>query len=289
MRPNSFLIGVMAGAGAMYLLDPVRGTERRSRLGRRLAQVRAGLENGALPDPRSLLGWEREVPRSRADDAADVDVLALRSGGRDLGRLKATSTLVGVAGGALAAYGLARRGRVGGAMRAIGATMLASGLRDLEGAPRGLLRERRRALEARRSIHIAAPPDAVFRFWSDVANMPRFMAGVTTVRDLGGGRSEWVGDTAAGVPVSWTARVTERMPGKLLAWRSEPNGAGEQSAAFRFTPAGTGTRVDARVAYVPAIGQSDKAAAGLFGDNPSGRLGAELERARKLIETEGGR
>ncbi len=287
MRPNSFLTGVMVGAGAMYLLDPVRGTERRARVGRRLAQVREGIENGALPDARSLLGWDRGIPRSRADDGADLDVTILRSGGRDFGRLKATSALVGVAGGALAAYGLARRGRVGGAMRAIGTTMLASGLRDLEGAPRGLLRERRRALEARRSVHVAAPPETVFRFWSDVANLPRFLAGVRTVRDLGSGRSQWIGDSAAGIPVSWAARVTEQVPGSLIAWRSEPNGAGEQTATFRFTPAGAGTRVDARVTYVPAEGQSDKAAAALFGENPTARLGAELERARTLIESGG--
>lgn len=289
MRPNSFLAGAIAGAGAMYLLDPARGTERRARLGRRLGAVRRGLETGALPDARSLLGWQPDEPRRRAGDADEVDVSVLRSGARDFGRLKATSALVGVAGGALAAYGFTRRGRVGGAMRAIGTTMLASGLRDLEGAPRGLLRERRRALEARRSIYIAAPPATVFAFWSDTANVPRFIAGVASVRDLGGGRSEWVGDSAAGVPVSWAARVTERVSDRVIAWRSEPNGAGEQTASFRFTPAGTGTRVDARVAYLPAAGQSDKAAAGLFGENPSERLGAELERARTAIETEGGR
>ena len=289
MRPNSFLAGALAGAGAMYLLDPARGAERRARLGRRLARVRRGIETGALPDARSLLGWEADDPRRRADDTEDVDVSLLRSGGRDFGRLKATSALVGVAGGALAAYGLTRRGRVGGAMRAIGTTMLASGLRDLEGAPRGLMRERRRALEARRSIHIAAPPATVFAFWSDVANLPRFMAGVASVRDLGAGRSEWVGNSAAGVAVSWTARVTDHLTDRAIAWRSEASGAGEQTTSFRFTPAGTGTRVDARIAYVPAAGQSDKAAAGLFGENPSARLGAELERAKTVIETEGGR
>jgi len=289
MRPNSFLAGVVVGAGAVYLLDPARGRERRARLGHRLAQVRRGIETGALPDARSLLGWESGDVRRRADDDEQVDVSVLRSGDRDFGRLKATSALVGVAGGALAAYGLTRRGRVGGAMRAIGTTMLASGLKDLEGAPRGLLRERRRALEARRSIHIAAPPATVFAFWSDVTNVPRYIAGVASVRDLGAGRSEWVGDSAAGVPVSWTARMTERVPGQSIAWRSEPNGAGEQTASFRFTPAGSGTRVDARIAYAPPAGQSDKAAAGLFGENPSTRLGAELERAKAVIESEGGR
>ena len=289
MRPNSFLAGAIAGASAMYLLDPARGTERRARLRHRLAQVRRGIETGALPDARSLLGWESDEPRRRADDAEEVNVSLLRSGARDFGRLKATSALVGVAGGALAAYGLTRRGRVGGAMRAIGTTMLASGLKDLEGAPRGLLRERRRALEARRSIHIAAPLSIVFAFWADVANVPRYIAGVAAVRDLGGGRSEWVGDSAAGVPVSWTARVTERVPDRAITWRSDPSGAGEQTASFRFTPAGSGTRVDARISYVPPAGQSDKAAAGLFGENPTARLGAELERAKAVIETEGGR
>lgn len=288
MGRNGFLAGAIAGAGAMYLLDPAHGAERRGRLRHGVDRLRAGLQSGALPSARSLLGWDADEVRRRADDGSDVDVSVLRSGAPDFGRLKATSALVGVAGGALAAYGLTRRGRMGGAMRAIGTTMLASGLRDLEGAPRGLLRERRRTREARRSVHVAAPPDAVFAFWSDVANIPRFMAGITEVHDLGDDRLRWVGDSAAGVPVSWTARLAEHVPGRLIVWQSDPNGAGEHTATFRFTPAGSGTRVDARVAYVPPANQTDKAAAGLFGDDPSARLGAELERAKALIETERG-
>jgi uncharacterized membrane protein len=287
MGRNTFLAGALAGAGAMYFLDPEHGTERRKRFLIRLERIRGGLESGALPDLRSLARGDAP-PRRRADDDPETDVTCLRAGGLDLGRLRATSALVGVAGGALAAYGFTRRGRLGGAMRALGTTMLASGLRDLEGAPHGMLRERRRTLQARRSIHIAADPETVYGFWADAANAPRFLAGVTAVRDLGEGRSRWTAESAAGVPVSWTARVVEQVPGRLLAWRSDPNGAGEQTATFRFTPAGRGTRVDARVAYTPPPDQSDKAAAAVFGDDPSARLSAELERARTAIESDGG-
>ena len=288
MGRTSFLTGAVAGAGAMYFLDPEHGNARRARFRRRLERMQQGIRDGALPDARSILGLEPDVPRQRGDDTDDIDVSRLRAGGRDLGRLKASSALVGVAGGALAAYGLAKRGRVGGAMRAIGTTMLASGLRDLNGSPPGFLRERRRTLQARRSIHIAASADRVFRFWADVSNVPRFISGVSAIHDLGDGRSRWVGDSAAGVPVSWTARVVEQEPGRCIAWGSDPNGAGEQTATFRFTPAGTGTRVDARLTYAIPAGQSEKAAAALFGENPSIRLGAELERAKALIELEGG-
>jgi len=36
-------------------------------------------------------------------------------------------------------------------------------------------------------ITINAPVEDVFRFWSNVANFPRFMAGLNEVRDLGNG------------------------------------------------------------------------------------------------------
>ena len=287
MGRKTFLAGVVVGAGAMYLLDPEHGPGRRVRLRQRLDRMRESLRSGALPSPLALIGRSGEI-RHRAGDVDGMDVLHLRQGGADLGRLKASSALVGVAGGALAAFGLTRRGRVGGAMRAIGTTMLASGLRDLESEPRGLLRERRRSLEARRAIHIARPPHAVYEFWSEPANVARLIADVTEVRDLGDGEARWTANSAAGVPVSWIARITERHPDRLIAWRSEPDGAVELTATFRFTPAGSGTRVDARVVYTPPAGGREKAAAALVGDDPSTRLGAELERAKALIETGGG-
>jgi uncharacterized membrane protein len=46
--------------------------------------------------------------------------------------------------------------------------------------------------------------------------------------------------------------------------------------------------VDARVVYTPPAGGQEKAAAALVGDDPSTRLGAELERAKAMIETGGG-
>jgi len=287
MGRKTFLTGVAVGAGAMYLLDPEHGPARRARLRSRLDRMQDGLRSGALPSPLALVGWTDEI-RHRAGDVDGLDVLHLRQGGPDLGRLKASSALVGVAGGALAVLGLTRRGRVGGAMRAIGTTMLASGLRDLEAEPRGLLRERRRSLEARRSIHIARPPHAVYTFWSDPANVARLLADVTEVRDLGGGEARWTANSVAGVPVSWTAHITEQQPDRLIAWHSDPDGAVELTATFRFTPAGSGTRVDARVVYTPPAEGRDKAAAALVGEDPSTRLGAELERAKAMIETVGG-
>ena len=96
------------------------------------------------------------------------------------------------------------------------------------------------------------------------------------------------GNGVAGVPVSWTARITEQQPERLIAWRSDPDGAVELTATFRFTPAGAGTRVDARVVYAAPAGGREKAAAALIGDDPSTRLGAELERAKAMIELGGG-
>jgi len=71
-------------------------------------------------------------------------------------------------------------------------------------------------------------------------------------RDLGGGRSHWVVEGPAGVPVSWDAVVTRFVPNQVLAWKSEPGSAVPNAGVIRFEPTGDGdTRVDIRLSYNP--------------------------------------
>ncbi len=284
MSTRTFLAGAVAGAGLMYLFDPERGAERRTRLRRRIDAIRAGLDADYLPDAATR--WPTTIAR-RYDDIDGLDAHLQRSGGGPA-RLRTSSAIMGVAGGALAAYGLARRGNVGRAMRTVGTTMLATGLKQADAAGFGLLRERRQAVDAQRTIEIEAPPARVFDFWRNYDNFSLFLSHVNAVTDLGGDRSRWSVDGPAGLPVTWTASITDLIPGRRIGWKSEPGSAVQQQGTVRFSPTLTGTRVDVRICYMPPAGALGKVIAELFGDDPDRRLDEDLLRVKALLETNRG-
>jgi len=130
--------------------------------------------------------------------------------------------LIGATGGGLAIYGVRRGDALGALLGALGLGLLARGATNIELERLLGLGGGRRAVDVQKTITIAAPIEEVFRFWSNVANFPRFMAHLREVRDLGNGRSHWVAEGPAGVPVAWDAVITRSEPNKVLAWQSEP-------------------------------------------------------------------
>jgi uncharacterized membrane protein len=197
----------------------------------------------------------------------------------------ATRTLLGAAGAALGGYGVARGGAAGAALGAAGAGLLVRCLtntdtRRLVGAGGG-----RRAVEVRKTIHIAAPAEEVWSFWSNYDNFPLFMHNVRRVRDHGGGRSTWTVAGPAGVPVEWDALVTQCVPGKVLAWKSVPGSIVAHAGKVEFERNDDGTtRVDVRMGYNPPAGAIGHAVASLFRADPKTEMDQDLMRMKVLIE-----
>jgi uncharacterized membrane protein len=200
-------------------------------------------------------------------------------GGKGLG-----DRALAMLGGALALYGLARRGPLGLAARTVGSGMVWSELRGgrAPDAPQG--RERRRTVDIQKTLFIAAPVERVYEFWTDYENFPLFMSNVREVRDLGGGRSHWVVRGPGGVPIEWDAVLTEQVPGEVLAWRSRPGSMLENAGAVRFRREGEGTRVDLRLCYNPPAGGAGQAVAALLGADPRAKLNEDLGRLKALLE-----
>jgi hypothetical protein len=104
-----------------------------------------------------------------------------------------TRLLIGAAAGAIATYGAGRRDAFGGAIGLAGVTLLTRAITNIElrrllGVGAG-----RRAIDIQKTININAPVERVFRLWANYQNFPRFMSNVHDVKDLGDGRSHWIG------------------------------------------------------------------------------------------------
>jgi len=293
MRTRGFLSGVAVGAGLAYFLDPEKGDLRRSRARERIEQAfdeMTGAEPGAgaALDRTERLRLRREAAitqryGSRLGDITGLEAANLRTSRNPHAR-GASDLLVRIAGGMLALYGLTRRGPLAGALRAVGAGLLASSVRESRPRIGSARRDRRRTVDIQKTIHIEAPVEQVYAFWTNYQNFPLFMSNIRQIQDLGSGRSHWLVSGPGGAPIEWDAVLTEQVPNERIAWRSEPGSMLDNAGVIRFRPETNGTRVDLRFCYNPPIGGAGQAVAELLGADPRAKLNEDLGRLKALLE-----
>jgi uncharacterized membrane protein len=191
---------------------------------------------------------------------------------------------IGVAGGALAAWGLARRGAGGRLLAGTGAALL---VRSFTNRPLGHLLGRGApagAVDLQKTIRIEAPVEDVYRLWSQFEKLPTFMSHLAEVRRVGDDRYHWIARGPAGVDLDWIARVTAREDNRLLAWESEPGSAIGTAGRVRFEPEGEATRVQVQMSYTPPAGVAGHAVARLFGADARTAIDHDLTRLKSLLE-----
>jgi uncharacterized membrane protein len=198
----------------------------------------------------------------------------------------ATRLLATLTGGALIGLCLRRKDAVGVAAGTLGFGLIMRGVTNLETRRILGIGGGRRAIDFHKTINIDAPVERVFEFWNNPHNFPHFMTNVRDVRDLGNGRSQWTVAGPAGFSVKWNAVVTDIVPNKLIAWKSEAGSAIANAGIVRFDPNNEGgTRVTIRMSYNPPAGAIGHAFAKVFGANPKREMDQDLLRMKTMIET----
>ncbi|MCR0984933.1 SRPBCC family protein [Roseomonas populi] len=204
----------------------------------------------------------------------------------------------GALGAVVALWAIRRGGLAGGLATLAGAAMIARGTSgycpvtetlSAKPAERQIARKQgwRSAAAAASSVTIAKPVEDVYRFFRDVANLPRFMRHVESVTVIDETRSHWVVRAPLGRTVEWDATITEDRPNERIGWRSD---AGAQVRnigwiEFRPAPGGRGTEVRAAIAYEPLAGQLGRLVAQLWGEEPGKQAHDDLRRLKQVLET----
>ena len=205
----------------------------------------------------------------------------------------------GLAGGALALYGLTRRTWGGAVLALVGGTLIyrgstghcymyqAAGINTAEGPDNPLVSvPAGHGVKVEKSITINKSPEELYRFWRNFENLPRFMNHLESVRTTDGNRSHWVAKAPAGSTVEWDAEIYNEKENELIAWRSLEGADVDNAGSVRFEPAtgGRGTVVRVTLKYDPPGGALGALVAKLFGEEPSQQIDEDLRRFKQVME-----
>jgi uncharacterized membrane protein len=202
-----------------------------------------------------------------------------------------------VGGGAVAAYGLSRRNWAGLFLAALGGALLyrgASGYCAVYGAMgantndigRKKLRTDR-SIKIEKTIRINRPADELFRFWRNLANLPRFMGHLESVTVKDDTHSHWVVKAPLGMTVEWDAEIISEKNNELIGWRAVGSGDVDHAGSVHFQalPRGRGTEVRVRLQYNPPAGLMGAAVAKILGEDPAQEVEEDLRRLKEVMET----
>lgn len=205
-----------------------------------------------------------------------------------------------VAGAAVAAYGLTRRSLGGAVVAGIGGALLwrgasghclfycllgvntaGDGVRDHSqvSVPYG------KGIRVEQTATVDIPPQQLFTFWRNFANLPRFMEHLQSVTLEGDQRSHWIAKGPVGMKAEWDAEIINEIPNELIGWRSVNGSAIGNAGSVHFSPTadGRGTELRVLLRYDPPAGKLGAAFSRLFGEDPDIQIAEDLHRLEELF------
>lgn len=204
----------------------------------------------------------------------------------------------GIAGGALAVYGLRRRSIGGLCLTLAGTAVLHRGVTGHCNTYQalGITTNNTNAAESEapvakdvhveKAIAIDKSPEELFSFWREFDNLPRFMKHLESVTCTGINRSHWIAKGPGGKNIEWDAEIYNEKPNELIAWRSLEGADIVNAGSVRFTPLGVrGTEVRVVLNYNLPGGKISALFAKLFGSEPGQMIADDLRRLKQILET----
>ena len=137
-----------------------------------------------------------------------------------------------------------------------------------------------------RTVTIRASADELYAFWRDFSNLPKIMENLEAIRPGEGDTSEWVVKAPLGQSLTLRTKVSEDVPGELIAWSSTDASDIPTQGRVRFHPApgDRGTRVTLEIDYDPPGGEAGRLFAKLFRREPAIQARHDLKRLKMLFE-----
>jgi uncharacterized membrane protein len=137
------------------------------------------------------------------------------------------------------------------------------------------------------TVTINKPRQQLYSFYRDFENLPQIMDNIESIERLDERRSRWRVKAPAGTTVEFVSRVTEDVPGSVIAWETEEDATVRNNGRVEFIDAapGRGTMVRATISYDPPGGPIGKAIAKVLQREPEVQARRDLRRFKQLMET----
>ncbi len=132
------------------------------------------------------------------------------------------------------------------------------------------------------SIDVNVPLSTAYNQWTQFEEFPRFMEGVTEVRQIDDTHLQWAAEIA-GKDERWDAEITEQRPDERVAWKSTSGPANAGVVTFHRIDDDT-TRVTLQMDVEPDGAVESVGTALGFLDR---RVKGDLERFKEFIEGRG--
>jgi uncharacterized membrane protein len=133
-----------------------------------------------------------------------------------------------------------------------------------------------------KSIDVHVPVRTAYDQWTQFEEFPEFMEGVESVEQLDDRNLRWHAEIG-GKDLEWTARITEQIPDKRIAWTSTSGARNAGVVTFHRISDDT-SRVTLQLDYEPeGIVENLGDMIGVMGSRAEG----DLERFKEFIEARG--
>ena len=133
-----------------------------------------------------------------------------------------------------------------------------------------------------KSIELNVPVRTAYNQWTQFEEFPKFMEGVTEVKQIDDKRLQWKA-SIAGKEEEWNAEITEQVPDQRIAWTSRGGAMNAGVATFHRLSDAT-SKIMLQLQYDPkGFVEKTGDAMGLVGR----RVEGDLERFKTYIEARG--
>jgi len=133
-----------------------------------------------------------------------------------------------------------------------------------------------------KSIDVRVPVQVAYNQWTQFEEFPRFMEGVSEVRQIDDTTLHWTAEIG-GQERQWKANIAEQIPDERIAWAGEGEPANAGVVTFHRLD-DTTTRIMLQMEYEPSdLKEKAGSALGIIGRRIQGDLG----RFKEFIETHG--
>src|SRR5512147_2860002 len=135
------------------------------------------------------------------------------------------------------------------------------------------------------SVMIRCPVDAVFQFYRDFRNLPRFLGDVMEIEQTGPATSRWTIQGPLGIQARWTIELTEERTNKLIRYETAASPMLRTSWEVYFSPGAGTDETEVREAMRAPLGRLGRAVLALIGKFPAEEVSANLRRLKQVMET----